>query len=88
MDPSNPTLCVIGVFVQRYGVMVYFSQESVMALWVLSRKHVYLSADWLCHRFQKSGVALLSIPAPPPLTEIHASNRLEIGQLEMDRLIH
>ena len=33
MDPTNPTLIVIGVFfVQRYGVMGYFSQESVMAL--------------------------------------------------------
>ena len=24
MDPNNPTLRIIGVFAQRYGIMVYF----------------------------------------------------------------
>ena len=31
------------IFVWRHGVMVYFSQESVMALWVISKKLQRLS---------------------------------------------
>ena len=46
MDPTNPKLCAISVFfVQRYGVMVCFSQESVMALWVLSKKRYGVMKD-------------------------------------------
>ena len=45
-------------FVQRYGVMMYFSQESVMALWVVYKKRYGVMMD----------------PPPPPLTGLRRQN--------------
>lgn len=49
MGLTNQTLCVICVFfVQRYGVMVHFPQESVMALWALSKMRYGVMKDPPC----------------------------------------
>ena len=72
MDPSNPTLCVIGVFfVQHYGVIKYFSQESVMALWVLSKKRYGVMKDPLPPPHKGSEIIACQVPLTVIYSKLH-----------------